>query len=675
MDITSTLLTRVREQQKSVNLLHLVVQNWIVFQRSTFDYFDDQGDPYISQIFLIQVHTGRFIHRAQGVKIEDGITLDINVLVRKLWDAFEGTTLCHGWDVENTPKNDKQSQFKVLEYPFPRYASKNCKHLIYKPFKTETTGRSICPSCEELGNGLGPGINETFDDSNGDFDEDLVKDEAPESLDDVSYDILKHLEDSQEEDLKIFSESDLDEPGSINYCTCNEESFQPCEFCSQPEKSKPKPENSNLNDSDSDVLTDEKKKNGKKPKSATEGKIYMCNHCSKVFPTKSFYARHQREKRIIGCRHCSKKIVTFSELKQHLVKFHSMSLPEHLNSLWQNDEDETIMQYPKICFTCDRLYNGNIMLSRHKEIYHELGDHKCSDCSEPCLTFYDLVIHSYRAHSKAIPHIKPYTQGLFSETNANGKVEIKRQHFACHFCPKTFKFDSEYTKHMRKFHAWGQFECRSCDEIGHYSKDITAHARYFHPQNPEVKCPNCSLVVNLKTDEQAFISHYWDCKFKGIRKAKVEASDTSSEMSLVPRKAEFQCHYCGKEYYSKNSLKTHVQQHEGVERFKCTYCDYGTNIKAVLIDHEKHHLRERGLTNEDTGMQLYYNCDQCDKKYSQQSGLYCHRKRVHQGIKRNYPCKDCGAIFSNLQGYYRHKRQRHGFVSKQVGRRGRKPLN
>ncbi|TRY62193.1 hypothetical protein TCAL_07437 [Tigriopus californicus] len=676
MDFTAALLTTVREHHnyQSVDLLHLVVQNWIVFQRSTFDYFDDQGDPYTSHLFLIEVCTGRFIHRAQGMKLEEGITLDMNRLASKLLEAFQGTRLCQGWSVQDVPAN--HPTFRVREYPVPRCVSNDCQHL-YKPCKSEvelgqlspSKNRSICPPCEKMNDGSGEALDITIDDDLNDSNEELT-DEHPDA---ISYDILQDLEDC-EPDLKIFSESDIDEDDlalkrprfaqpekmAMECAFCSNESSQSCDCGTKDEKPM-----GDLHELDGISY---------KKKAKRQRKEFKCNHCSKVFPTKSFYARHQREKRLVGCPHCSKKIVTFWELKQHLSRFHPDSSQENLHPLWDNDEDEATMQYPKICFTCDRLCNGNIMMSRHKELYHELGDHKCAECLEPCLTFYDLIIHSYQAHSKAIPHISPYTQGLHFKTHTNGKVEVTRQNFACHFCFATFKFDSEHTKHMRKCHAWGQFECRACDEVGHYSQDISAHMRDFHPQKPEVKCPNCSSIVTLQTDEEAFIVHYRGCKFKGFKKTKT--NKTSSKIHRgTRRRADFQCHYCGKEYASKTTLQNHVQQHEGVERFKCTFCDYGTNVKAVLIDHEKHHLRERGLTNEDTGMQLYYDCDQCDKKFAQQSGLRSHRKRVHQGIKKNHPCKDCGEVFTNLQGYYRHKRQRHGFVSKQIGRKGRKPLD
>ncbi|TRY61468.1 hypothetical protein TCAL_07434 [Tigriopus californicus] len=397
-------------------------------------------------------------------------------------------------------------------------------------------------------------------------------------------------------------------------------------------------------------------------KSAMPRRQIKCHHCSKVFNSIHVYHTHQRKKRKITCQECNKEVITFDDLKKHLATSHPESLEGLFKPLWENDEDVEAMKFPKSCYICDRVYNGHVMLNRHKELYHELGDFRCDECQAPCLTFYDFVIHNYQCHAKVISHIRPYTGGLEVLTHKNGKTEMKRENYSCQFCSSAFKFDTAHTSHMRRNHGFGLFECHSCDEMGHYAGAISAHMLNFHGDNPEVKCPGCFKVVNLKDHHDGFLEHYGSCK----------RAWTASKNSGTYEKGVFQCHYCGKEYASKVVFRAHIKQHEGIERFKCTYCDYGTNIKKVLEDHEKGHLRERGLTSEEAGMKLYYDCDQCDKKFVQESGLRSHKRRIHLGIKKSYLCKDCGEVYPNIQGYYKHKREKHGYVAKNVGRKGRR---
>eukprot|EP00094_Tigriopus_californicus_P007720 TCALIF_07435-PA protein Name:"Similar to ZNF878 Zinc finger protein 878 (Homo sapiens)" AED:0.54 eAED:0.54 QI:0/0/0/0.5/1/1/2/0/638 len=630
------------------------MKNWIVFQRSTFDYVDPNGDPYTSQIFLIEVATGRYIHRSQGVRVDHGTLNDLELLASKLFEAFEETRPCQGW---SSDKNGFD-RLPSVQYPYLRHVSSDCQYVV-NPCKMEldeghsSTGfqpRSLCAPCQKAGQDVLEGAQ--------DFREVLAEDiicpkiegqtETPASWESWSGGIFEDSEDF-ESDLFNHSMGDDDIVGG------RKKSKQIRKTVKGSKRSKKQLQSASFVGGPDVDSADEAKISNKRE--------YTCNHCSQTFPTISYYRRHQREKRKLSCKECDKEVTTFFDLKKHIAAKHPDSMEGIFSPLWTNDEDEETIKVPKVCFLCDRVFNGSVLLYRHKELYHEMGDQKCSDCQEPCLTFYDLMIHNYQSHSKAIPHLQPFTRGLEIVRGENGKIEKKRIEFACQFCPAGYKYDSSYTLHMRKCHAWGLFECKSCDEVGHYAQDVSSHMVTFHPDNPEVKCPNCSQVLSLKDDPGNFLHHYNECKTPCSKR--VFTRDGGFQ------KMSFQCQYCGKGYASKIVFRGHVKRHEGIERFKCTFCDYGSNIKSVLIDHEKTHLRERGLTNEDAGIQLYYNCEECGKKFRQSSSVRAHKKRVHQGIKKSYGCQDCGEIFTNLQAFYRHKREKHGHVSKS-GRRGRK---
>lgn len=649
MDFVTLLLNRVEQKrQKSSDLLHLVIQDWIVFQRSTFDFVDDHGDPYTSQIFLIQVCTGRYIHRAQGIKVDHGTVPDPDALASKLIEALLGTRACQGLPFQKT---FPQGQIQTLEYPFQRYVSKNCLN-VFQPCKIETGDedqkqRWTCPPCQKVGQEESKAKPEDFsdiqvedlypkiEDQDEEGQEGGIFDEDPDHLDSdgMDYNISEvSTEDDEEELPKKKKTSKRNEKQSRTKLrkTSSLKLSKDLEF-------------------DEDSMT------------STNRKEVKCNHCSEVFPSVRYYRRHQREKRKVSCKDCGKEVVTFFDLKKHIAIKHPASLDGPFSSLWQNDEDEETMKLPKLCFMCDRVFNGNVLLYGHKELYHELGVYKCAECQEPCLTFYDLMIHNYQIHSKVIPHIAPHKQGLEAITHDNGKIELKRTKYVCQLCPATFKCDTGYTSHLRKRHAWGLFDCQSCDEVGHFARDISVHMCTFHPDKPEVKCPNCSLIVSLKDDRDSFLHHYEDPKHIGSEKGYGNC-----------HKPSFQCHYCGKKYASRLNFLDHVKLHEGIERFKCSFCDYGTNNKNVLLTHEKSHLRERGLTNEDTDVRLYYDCDQCGKSFTTSVGARKHKRTVHEGIKKKDVCKDCGDVFTNSQAYYRHRREAHGHVTK-MRKTGRKP--
>lgn len=660
MDFVSLLLSALdKRKDPSVELLHLVVSNWIVFQRSTFDYIDEHGDPYTSQVFLIEVSSGRYIHRSQGVKVDQGIVSnDLDLLASKLFDVFLETRPCQGLSLVS----NGSGRLQTVSYPYLRNVSQDCQYLV-KSCKmeveemgssTDPDERTLCPPCQKASLNVVNSIDETEVRVEDLFPKIEEQDESAQYLDSSSGGIFNDSEafDSDHADLSLFNQPISDDDIKLEKKKGKKKVRKHIKGVKTSKKRLKLFASLKLQDYDS---ADDSKLSNRKE--------FTCNHCSQTFPTISYYRRHQREKRKLNCKECDKELVTFLDLKKHVTVKHPDSLEGPFSCLWENDEDEESMKVPKVCFLCDRVFNGSVLLYRHKELYHEMGDQRCADCQEPCLTFYDLMIHNYQSHAKAIPHIKPFTRGLEIVPGENGKIEKKRIEFACQFCPAGYKYDSSFTLHMRKCHAWGLFECKSCDEVGHYAPDITSHMVTFHPDNPEVKCPNCSKILSLKEDPGNFLRHYEECKTLCSKR------DFTRDGEF--QKRSFQCHYCGKEYASKIVFRAHVKRHEGIERFKCTYCDYGSNIKSVLIDHEKTHLRERGLTNEDAGVQLYYDCDQCGKKFRQYSSVRAHKKRVHQGIKKSYKCQDCCEIFTNLQAFYRHKREKHGHVSKS-GRRGRK---
>ena len=52
---------------------------------------------------------------------------------------------------------------------------------------------------------------------------------------------------------------------------------------------------------------------------------------------------------------------------------------------------------------------------------------------------------------------------------------------------------------------------------------------------------------------------------------------------------EFKCDYCGKNYSSANSLKTHIKWHTGDLKHKCSYCDKKFRNHSELRRHEMVH--------------------------------------------------------------------------------------
>ncbi|TRY63847.1 hypothetical protein TCAL_06269 [Tigriopus californicus] len=677
MDLRSLLLARLAARAAPLNVVHVGIENWIVFYRDSFERWDPEDDPYApSQMFLIEITTGRYVHRAQGHKVDCGTSQDLDLLQAKLTEAFQEARACQGWPPALTAGPQAgPPRLKAVDYPYPRRVSLQCQFLGSQDqgVKCESEAaldhgrghgpgpRFMCHPCREAGP-AGP-LREA----------DPANAHNLEALMHVKAEI--HPPEEEEKDL---DESQLF-PSDLAHVSFDELDCDASDLGFDYDSHENEDENED-DDEDEEADEEEKEARGPKKKRLKKAKreredddlgqylpngrrrVYDCNHCSKTFTSSPGYHKHMKLKRGMNCRECKKRVITFNDLIKHVSDKHPSQFEEYLK-YGQFDEDETRMHVPRKCILCDMMFNGNVLLYRHKQLYHEMGDYNCSDCGHPCLTYYDLAIHYYQEHAKALEYRKPHSYGLDIVAHKDDKIEKKRVKFVCEHCQASYNTDPGWTLHLRTHHSWGLFECKPCDEICHYAHEISAHQINFHKDKPEVTCPSCSKVVDLRDDRDAFNQHYKSCPHvanKAIQK------NNGEKKSMT-----FQCHYCGKNYSSKTSFDSHIKQHQGIERFKCSQCDYGTNTKNVLLDHEKMHLREKGLTNADTNLVLFHQCDQCGKQYSNIQGLRGHVKRVHLGIKPSYPCADCDLVVSSKSMLYRHKREMHGFVNnvKKKGRR------
>ena len=119
------------------------------------------------------------------------------------------------------------------------------------------------------------------------------------------------------------------------------------------------------------------------------------------------------------------------------------------------------------------------------------------------------------------------------------------------------------------------------------------------------------------------------------------------------------CQICGKGFFRKNDLRTHLNVHLGTNQSVCKICGRKFNHVSNLIRHSRTH---KGLRP--------YPCRICGKRFTQLSSLGRHKiihKRescnlpdndlglgdsgkhmklgVHQSTKRQHYCRRCGESF------------------------------
>jgi len=106
----------------------------------------------------------------------------------------------------------------------------------------------------------------------------------------------------------------------------------------------------------------------------------------------------------------------------------------------------------------------------------------------------------------------------------------------------------------------------------------------------------------------------------------------------------FQCEYCDKSFFSKQSLSVHESAKHTKKDFKhCEICGKSFSTQRVLASHmkQKHKVENR------------FQCKLCRKYFLTESGLRTHE--LQDTCQKN-KCTQCGKIFTCVSDLVRHEK-------------------
>ncbi|XP_036826777.1 uncharacterized protein LOC118946457 [Oncorhynchus mykiss] len=237
-----------------------------------------------------------------------------------------------------------------------------------------------------------------------------------------------------------------------------------------------------------------------------------------------------------------------------------------------------------------------------------------------------------------------------------------RKPMSCHFCGRSFRHISAYTIHKRIHTGEKPYRCQKCGKSFAQLSKLNSHSN-IHKQHGLMQCPCCvtqspnkdDLIDHLKIHMKGTKRFSLINKTRRAREIQIQSCTDyiDSPVSLNGRKT-LRCSTCFKYFFSKATLKMHLQTHSGVSRFTCKVCGKMFSKFLSFNAHEKTHWPVKP-----------YACSVCGKGFALLRELKTH-SHMHSG-EMPFFCNQCGQAFSVFSSLRTHQVSKVCFEARYEG--------
>ncbi|XP_064638412.1 zinc finger protein 658B-like [Lineus longissimus] len=292
---------------------------------------------------------------------------------------------------------------------------------------------------------------------------------------------------------------------------------------------------------------------------------------------------------------------------------------------------------------------------------------------------------------------------------------------ACAFCPKAFPASRDLRRHILVHTGERPYKCDQCDRRFARRDNMRLHIRNVHyGERTWLKTHRKKKVVNLMHEANLQSPNDYNPnmpKYQCSQCEKMFYSQRSLNMHMTihNRSTPLICGQCNKHFAHIGTLNLHLAAHvrEKAQHYNCKLCPQRFHKQEHLQTHMLIHSGEV-VTYPDGEMVTYpdrevvahpdgemvaqpdeevaskpegvvyttpvtlkrrrqshtggkvFECDTCEKKFSDQRKLAIHVLiKTHSG-KVPYECKQCGKSFNSVAGLKRHKTVMHKKENKSV---------
>ncbi|XP_037728806.1 protein suppressor of hairy wing [Drosophila subpulchrella] len=218
-------------------------------------------------------------------------------------------------------------------------------------------------------------------------------------------------------------------------------------------------------------------------------------------------------------------------------------------------------------------------------------------------------------------------------------------HINCPDCPKSFKTQTSYERHIFITHSeFSDFPCSICNANLRSEALLALHEEQHKSRGKPYACKICgkdfTRSYHLKRHQKysSCSSNETDtmsCKVCDRVFYRLDNLRSHLKQHLgtqVVKKPEYMCHTCKNCFYSLSTLNIHIRTHTGEKPFDCDLCDKKFSALVALKKHRRYHTGEKP-----------YSCTVCNQAFAVKEVLNRHMKR-HTG-ERPHKCEECGKSF------------------------------
>ncbi|KAH8301301.1 hypothetical protein KR018_000267 [Drosophila ironensis] len=218
-------------------------------------------------------------------------------------------------------------------------------------------------------------------------------------------------------------------------------------------------------------------------------------------------------------------------------------------------------------------------------------------------------------------------------------------HINCPDCPKSFKTQTSYERHIFITHSeFNDFPCSICNANLRSEALLKLHEEQHKSRGKPFACKICgkdfTRSYHLKRHQKysscsANENDTMSCKVCDRVFYRLDNLRSHLKQHLgtqVVKKPEYMCHVCKNCFYSLSTLNIHIRTHTGEKPFDCDLCDKKFSALVALKKHRRYHTGEKP-----------YSCTVCNQAFAVKEVLNRHMKR-HTG-ERPHKCEECGKSF------------------------------